>query len=171
MNKNHEQKWIQYQQSHGGQGHSAFSPFKWISWHFHWDAMRGQYYWLYRTCFVSKNRDLFSLSPFGDKKGFIFSLHRVRKGVWATLEYSEAKIGLTYFAVWMNTQVVSNLVLAFKTASLEKNRESYRNTKLCIGRATEERKGKCQSLMQKKFRSLWSSALHAYRNHSSYNCS
>lgn len=87
---------------------------------------------------MSKNRDLFSQSPFTDKKGFIFSLRRVRKGTWATLEYSEAKIGLAYFAVRMNTQVVRDLVLAFKTASSEKNQESYRNTELRINRATEE---------------------------------
>lgn len=54
---------------------------------------------IHHARFVSKNRDLFPLSFFTDKKGFIFSLHRVRKGSWSILEYPDAKIGLTYFAV------------------------------------------------------------------------
>jgi len=46
----------------------------------------------------------------------------------------------------MNTQVVRNLILAFRTASSEKNQESYRNTKLRIGRATEEEREEEMSL-------------------------
>lgn len=38
----------------------------------------------------------------------------------------------------MNTQVVRDHVLAFKTASSEKDQDRYRNTKLYICRAKEE---------------------------------
>lgn len=68
VTKNCEKKQLQYQQSHRGQGHSAFFPFTWIFWHFPWDVMTGQCHWHYCTCLVSTNRDLFSLSPFMDKK-------------------------------------------------------------------------------------------------------
>lgn len=59
-------------------------------------------------------------------------------GSWATLEYLDTKIGLTYFAVGMNTQGLGDPALAFKTASSEKNQESYRTTRLSTTRSTEE---------------------------------
>lgn len=58
-------------------------------------------------------------------------------GSWATLEYLDTKTGLTYFAVGMNALGLGDPVLAFKTATSEKNQESYRTTTLCFIRSTE----------------------------------
>lgn len=80
-------------------------------------------------------RDLFSPSPFMEKKGFTFSSHS--HGKWQ-LEYLDTKSGLTYFAVGMNTQGLGDPVLASRTTSSEKNQESYSTTRLCITRSTEE---------------------------------
>lgn len=49
-------------------------------------------------------------------------------GSWATLKYLDTKIGLTYFAVGMNAQGLGDPALDFKTATSEKNQESYRTT-------------------------------------------
>lgn len=80
-------------------------------------------------------------------------------------QYSDTKIGLMHLAVWMNTPSGKGSCSCFPTS-----REEPKELQKHHVSEGEESKRKFHFLMQKKFRSLWSSALDAYKTRSSYDC-
>lgn len=153
MNKNCEKKWLQYQQPHRGQGHSVFFPL-------HMDILTLPLRCYDRAVPLTVSVQCLQIETFSPyclpwrRKGFTFSSHSHGKWQLGHTGVSGHKNWTDLLCSWNEDTGPRGSCPCFLKASSDKNEESYRTTRPCITRSTEEEsKRKCHFLMLKKLRS------------------